>query len=224
MTTRGTHTRPWSAVLCDLDNVIRFYDQTHVNALERRAGLTEGTTAGIAFAPEVDGPLVLGQITTDQWVDSIARALEPHVSPSQARELGTAFVHVPFHADAAVVALLRQARRHVPLVLVTNATLDLERDLESLGLTNLADHVVSSARVGLAKPDRAIYELAAERAGVATDRCLFVDDRLENVAAAIDLGMTGVHYRGPEDLEAALAPVLGVVAEPASGKEPAKRR
>lgn len=45
-----------------------------------------------------------------------------------------------------------------------------------------------------------IYEIAAERAGVAMDRCLFVDDRLENVDAAAALGMTGVHYRGSEDL------------------------
>jgi putative hydrolase of the HAD superfamily len=65
--------------------------------------------------------------------------------------------------------------------------------------------VVSSARVGVAKPDRRIYEIAAELAGVAPERCLFVDDRLENVTAAIGLGMTGVHFRGVADLAAALA-------------------
>ncbi|MCW7989085.1 hypothetical protein XF35_28550 [Streptomyces platensis subsp. clarensis] len=47
---------------------------------------------------------------------------------------------------------------------------------------------------------REIYEIAAERAGVATHRCLFVDDRLENVEAAIMLGMTGVHYRAAAHL------------------------
>ncbi|MGW2404006.1 HAD-IA family hydrolase [Streptomyces sp. NPDC001739] len=47
----------------------------------------------------------------------------------------------------------------------------------------------------MAKPGREIYEIAAARAGAATQQCLFVDDRLENVEAAITLAMTGVHYR-----------------------------
>ncbi|WP_433424920.1 HAD-IA family hydrolase [Microtetraspora malaysiensis] len=46
---------------------------------------------------------------------------------------------------------------------------------------------------------------AAKRAGAAAERCLFVDDRPENVAAAVALGMTGVVYGGPTDLRAALA-------------------
>jgi putative hydrolase of the HAD superfamily len=44
--------------------------------------------------------------------------------------------------------------------------------------------VVSSARVGVAKADREIHHIAAERAAVAACRCLFVDDLLENVEAA----------------------------------------
>lgn len=35
----------------------------------------------------------------------------------------------------------------MPLALVTNATLELERDLETMGSADLADHVISSARV-----------------------------------------------------------------------------
>ena len=82
-------------------------------------------------------------------------------------------------------------------------------DLALLGLNSLVDDVVSSAVLGVVKPDRRIYEVAAERVGAAVDRCLFVDDRQENVDAAVALGMTGVLYRRPDDLEAALGPVLG---------------
>ncbi|MZD07970.1 HAD-IA family hydrolase [Streptomyces sp. SID5785] len=200
--------RPFDAVLCDLDNVIRFYDMSRVSELERRAGLAEGTTARVAYAPEVDLPLLLGRITTQVWTESIEHGLMRDVSPSQARELATAFARAPFRVDDDVVALLTRARGHVPLVLVTNATLDLERDLESLGLSELADHVVSSARVGVAKPDPAIYGIAVERAGTVAARCLFVDDRRENVEAAAALGMTGVHYGHPGDLREALSAVL----------------
>ncbi|MFC8274900.1 HAD family hydrolase [Streptomyces sp. NPDC057271] len=209
MTASGISSRPFDAVLCDLDNVIRFYDLAPLAELERAAGLTEGTTAKVGYAPETDLPLLLGRITKEEWVSAIASALSGQVSQAHAHGLGAALADAPFRADEAVVALLRQVRRHMPLVLVTNATLELERDLESMGLADLADHVVSSARVGVAKPDREIYEIAAERAGTVADRCLFVDDRLENVQAATALGMTGVLYREPADLQKALGSVLG---------------
>ena len=72
---------------------------------------------------------------------------------------------MPFWVDEEVRALLARAQEQVPVLLVTNAMDTLEEHLERLGLTYFADAVVSSARVGLAKPDRRIYELAAELAG-----------------------------------------------------------
>ncbi|MFB6561736.1 MULTISPECIES: HAD family hydrolase [unclassified Streptomyces] len=208
MTTSKIPSKPFDAVLCDLDNVIRFYDTTQLANLERGAGLADGTTERVAFAPEIDLPLLLGAITKQQWVESIVVGLAGQVPEVQARELGTALAKAPFWADEVVVAMLRQVRAHVPLVLVTNATVELEDDLASLGLSDLADHVVSSARVGVAKPDRKIYEIAAQQVGVDMNRCLFVDDRLENVEAAVGLGMTGVHYCGPADLRGPLGFML----------------
>ncbi|WP_405693164.1 HAD family hydrolase [Streptomyces sp. NBC_01185] len=187
-------------MLCDLDNVVRFYDVTHLSALERAAGLPEGTTEDVAYAPEVDLPLLLGRITLEEWVEAVALGLAPRVGTATGRELGRALAEAPFRADATVVAMLRRVRARVPLVLITNATPRLDEDLAALGLTDLADHVVSSAVEGFAKPDPALYRIAAGRAGVPMDRCLFVDDSRENVAAAVALGMSGVHFREPADL------------------------
>ncbi|MGV9557524.1 HAD-IA family hydrolase [Streptomyces sp. NPDC003522] len=200
--------RPFDAVLCDVDNVIRTFDSAHLEALERVAGIAEGTTKKVAFSPEVDGPLLLGRITEQEWVASIAAGLTGLVDEETGWALGTALLESPFRADVTVLELLRRARVRVPLVLVTNATLGLERDLEAMGLTELADEVVSSARVGLVKPDRRILELGAARAGARPDRCLFVDDSAENVEAAAALGMTAVRFRTAADLERALEPLF----------------
>ncbi|MFB7907538.1 HAD family hydrolase [Kitasatospora sp. NPDC056076] len=202
-------TKAFDAVLCDVDGVIRFFDGVGVAALERAAGVEEGSTAAVGFAPVNDLPLLLGRIGRAEWVDSIARGLADRVSEETARGLAEAFAHSPFRADEVVVELLRRVREHCRVVLVTNATVWLDEDLAFLGLTDLADEVVNSSRVGSAKPDRRIYEIAAGRAGARPERCLFVDDRQENVDAAVALGMTGVLYRGPEDLRRALAPLLG---------------
>lgn len=203
--------RPFDAVLCDVDNVIRLYDPSELFRLERAAGVAEGTTTKLAFAPERVTPLLLGAIGHEEWADSIARGFDGQLPRESARALAAALVSSPFRADGAVVELLRRVRSQagLPLVLVTNATLRLEGELASLGLSDLADHVVSSARVGLVKPDPRIFALAADLAGVAAERCLFVDDTAENVEAAVAGGMTGVHYREPADLRTALGALLG---------------
>ncbi|MEU8670772.1 HAD-IA family hydrolase [Streptomyces anulatus] len=216
--------RAFDAVLCDLDNVVRFYDTAPLAALERAAGLPEGTTTDIAYAPEVDLPLLLGRITPAAWVEAIAAGLTERVGADRARALGRALADAPFRADEEVVSLLRRARTHVPLVFVTNATLQLDADLALLGLTNLADAVVSSAVEQVAKPDPAIYRIAADRAGVPPARCLFVDDRQENVDAAAALGMTGVLYREPADLRRALGPCAEDAGERGGGGRGAAAR
>lgn len=118
-----------------------------------------------AFASERRRPLVLGQLTRTQWAASIAEALTAQVPARQATELAEAFAHAPSRADQHAVELIQRVRRTIPVVLVTNATVWLDDDLGQLGLTDLADHVVNSSRVLVAKPDPEIYRVAAERAG-----------------------------------------------------------
>ncbi|MCX4881229.1 MULTISPECIES: HAD family phosphatase [unclassified Streptomyces] len=209
MTDSSNGRPPFGAVLCDVDNVIRSFDSSRLEALERAAGVAEGTTRKVAFAPDAVSPLMLGEITSQEWAEAIAQGLAGLVTePQTAYELALALLESPFHADDEVVGLLRRARVRVPLVLVSNATTALESDLDSMGLSDLADHVVNSARVGLAKPDPRIYHLAAELAGIRPERCLFVDDSEENLRAAAELGMHGVLFREPADLERALEPLF----------------
>lgn len=199
---------PIDAVLCDFDGVIRHFDQSGLAVLEREAGLPEGSTYAAAFAPELAQPLILGRLTKSRWADLIADALTARTGAATARALSSAFTTTPVHADAVVVALLREVRLRRPLVLVTNGTPWTDQGLADLGLTDLAHHVVNSAVFGSAKPEPAIYHHAAARAGAAPERCLFIDDSPKNVTAATALGMTGHHYTTPDALRTALAPLL----------------
>ena len=189
----------YDAVLCDLDGVLRQFDHTVQRDIEARHGLPLMRTA---FDPALIGPATLGLVTEQEWIESVVAALGGH---EQARRAVAEFVAVPFTVDEEVKALLAKAQERVPVVLVTNATDTLDEHLDRMGLTGFADAVVSSARVGVAKPDRRIYEIAAELAGAAPERCLFVDDRPENVDAARSLGMTAIHYSTVADLAAVLA-------------------
>jgi putative hydrolase of the HAD superfamily len=76
-------------------------------------------------------------------------------------------------------------------------------------LEELFDGWVISSEVGLRKPDPAIYALAAERIGVPSEACVFVDDLPGNLKPARALGMATVLHRG--DAAATLAEVRALL-------------
>lgn len=79
------------------------------------------------------------------------------------------------------------------LALVSNATAETAEAWPHTPLADRFDTAVFSCAVGLAKPDPAIYPLAADRLGAAPEACVFVgdgaDDELTGATAA---GMTAI--------------------------------
>ena len=71
------------------------------------------------------------------------------------------------------------------------------------------DGYVISGEVGVRKPDRKIYLLAADRAGVPPEQCAFVDDLKANVAAAAEVGMLGILHTDAASTRRALLAALG---------------
>lgn len=193
----------YKAVLCDIDGVLRHWPPA--GDLELAHGLPPGTLAAAAFAPGRLLPAITGRITDEQWRASVEAAIaEACGSPATARSAVAAWSDQLPAVDAEVAALLRTARRSRTVVLVSNATTRLERDLQRQGLDDIADAVVNTSRIGYAKPDPRVYAIAAQRAGAPVHQCLFIDDTAANIAAARDLGMPAVHYRQPSDLRDAL--------------------
>jgi 2-haloacid dehalogenase len=66
------------------------------------------------------------------------------------------------------------------------------------------DGVLLSGEVGLAKPDREIFDELRARFDLEPASTLFVDDSVANVEAAARLGFRTHHFRSPEALEAEL--------------------
>jgi putative hydrolase of the HAD superfamily len=80
----------------------------------------------------------------------------------------------------------------------------------------LFDHVVISAEVGVRKPSRRIFRLAAERAGVPPERCVTVDDLEQNLVGARRVGMRTILHTDPATTLAELEQVFGIALEPAA--------
>jgi putative hydrolase of the HAD superfamily len=95
--------------------------------------------------------------------------------------------------DDVAPAFERLRARGIKIGIISNWDTRLERVLDGLGLGSLVDCVVSSAVVGLHKPDPRIFELACERLGVDPARCAHVGDHYySDVVGARAAGMRPV--------------------------------
>ena len=86
------------------------------------------------------------------------------------------------------------------MALLSNATDRLRSDLRTLSLDEEFDVVFSSAELGVAKPERAVFTLVCEALGLTPGQCLFVDDSAEHVAAAAQVGLAAHHFRSAAEL------------------------
>jgi epoxide hydrolase-like predicted phosphatase len=77
-------------------------------------------------------------------------------------------------------------------------------------ISQIFDGVVISAEEGIRKPARRMYELGAERAGVAPAQAVYVDDLPFNLTPAEELGMAVVHHTSAETTIPALERLLGI--------------
>jgi putative hydrolase of the HAD superfamily len=62
------------------------------------------------------------------------------------------------------------------------------------------DVLIWSYQHGVVKPDAAIYQLLLERLGTAPEETLFLDDKLENIEAAQQLGIKGLQFSTVDQL------------------------
>lgn len=191
----STSTDGISAVVFDLDGVLRYWDPAIIRRAEERHGLPHGSIGAIAFD---DAVLLRRAITSDltdeAWRQEVATRLAGEHGPaavSAVREWSRAVGEVKHE----VLAIVRELRaRRVTVALLSNATSRLPADLRRLGLDRELDLVVSSARLGLAKPDKRAFLITCQMLGAESRACAFVDDTAVNVRAAASVGMAAHHY------------------------------
>ena len=64
----------------------------------------------------------------------------------------------------------------------------------------LFDEFILSHEIHITKPDPKMYELALEKAGCKPEEVLFIDDGLNNVRAASEMGINAIRFLGRDNL------------------------
>ena len=70
------------------------------------------------------------------------------------------------------------------------------------------DDKIISGNVGLAKPDTKIYQLAIDKFHLTPEKSLFIDDKIENIEGAKQLGIQTIHLQNPDELPELIKPFI----------------
>lgn len=118
-------------------------------------------------------------------------------------------------ADSSMIELLASLHPLYRTGLLTNSwrrnPLDLFWKRFSLAETvvhSAVDAVISSAEVGVQKPDPRIYAVALERFGARAEEAVFVDDFSRNVDTARGLGFEAILFESPTQARRDLLAIL----------------
>ena len=124
-------------------------------------------------------------LTFEQFSEVWNRALDPH----------------PIHEDS----FLEKLSRNYRLALLSNTDpLHMSHAEGSYAFFRFFPHRIYSFRVGASKPDPLIYREALKACKVRAEEARYIDDVAAYAETARQLGMTGLVFQSPEQLQADL--------------------
>ena len=203
----------YRAVIFDLGGVVLESPFAVLAEYERHHGIAPGSLSrAAAYSVRDDGPwqrLERGEVDLASFCDEFDRFLA---------DAGVAVPSAPLMAAIAerlavraqMLATVRRLRARYTVAALTNiwhsedalaATLDT--------LRAEFDVFVESWRLGVRKPEPAIYRQTCELAGVAPQHAVFVDDIGANLKPARALGMHTIKFDSVEQVLGDLADTLG---------------
>jgi putative hydrolase of the HAD superfamily len=195
------------AVVLDIGSVLEVIDDAVFPApFEKRLGLAPGT---VAAAADFEGDPGLGQITEDDVRRHWQRRLG--LSDEQAAALMSDYWRWYVGSlDRTLVDWFASVRgRGLKAGILSNSGPGAREAERHWGFEEMTDDLVYSHEVGLAKPDPAVYALAAARLGVEGSEIVFLDDVAANVAAARAAGWHAVLH---EDTVRSIAELERIIA------------
>ena len=183
------------AVIFDYGGVLRGDGREEFDAVDDAVGLPPGTLWS-AFHDIPEYRLSReGTVDGDVFRAAVRRALVPVARDERQADAALAALDhylgslPPVEPEMrALIERLRAAGR-VKLGLLSNAGRGWTERFRARGVSDLFDDVVVSADVGLAKPDPAVFRLAARRLGVEPLACLMVDDQPQHLESAQRVGL-----------------------------------
>ncbi len=178
-------------VICDIDF------QLTIDAFARLGGPKLNISVENYINHPVFGDLEKGIISNDKFRTKIRELLQVDASD---QAIDDAWSQLIINTDKERIDLLKRLKVHYHLFLLSNTNAihiataynrineDFDVDLESL-----FEKIYLSHLLGMAKPNKKIYEYVINDAQIKASETLFIDDNKDNIIAARSLGYKTYH-------------------------------
>jgi putative hydrolase of the HAD superfamily len=202
---------PFKAVLWDLGGVLlRTEDWEPRHCLDRMLDLPNGKIYELVFESEMSRKATIGEAANDELWMWVGEQLE--LSSDKLTLVRDEFWSGD-QIDMELIRFIRARKTETKMGLLSNGWPSTRRFLdERWYIADIFDDMIISAEVGLAKPDRMIYQLALDRLGVEAEQTIFIDDFIENIEGARELGIHGIHFQDPQTVLEELKDLLDFAA------------
>ena len=187
---------PVEFVFIDLGNVlINFSYDIGASRLSEMTGRTADEILQFVFQGPLQADYESGRITTDQFAGKFNHHFQTKIDH---QEIASAASDI-FWPNAQMIPLVAGLYSSGMSLGILSNTCPAHWDFVSRGRYRFVNDFfpkrVLSFKVGFMKPAPQIYAFAAKLAGVAPQRILFFDDRVENVTAANAFGFQAHLFR-----------------------------
>lgn len=187
--------------------VLRDGDASAYAGWEQRLGLLSGELRDRLYRSEAWALAERGKLTEGQYWGRVGAELGLN-QDADVLALCTDLWRA-WEVDSQVLDVIDHLRPNYRVAMLSNATDALEAMLDQrYHIADRFDPILNSARLGVAKPEPAIYEEMLKRLELNAGEVLFVDDRAENIAAAAALGVHVIWFVQAEELVRQLRPYL----------------
>ncbi len=108
-----------------------------------------------------------------------------------------------FELDPDYFEVISELSSKYPLAILSNLPADwAQAMMERFNFEQTFKHCLFSGFVGCKKPHHEIYQLLIDQSGFVAGNIAFIDDRLENLQTAHELGMTTIYYQREKETHA----------------------
>ncbi len=192
----------FKAVVFDLGNVIcPFSHHAICNQLAEFSPLNATGIYQQVFTSGLEAKFDEGRLTPQHFYRDVCRAINARISLSEFQQ---AWVNI-FSLDREVVEIYHRLKKVKRCLLSNTNEWHFEHLLHSFPVLRHFDGYALSYRLGVKKPDSAIYQHILEISGLNAEECVYIDDIAEYVRKAEELGFKGIHFRGAAALRQELS-------------------
>ena len=185
-------------VIFDVGQVCYPYSLEPLNVYLRNNTLNPSKFDQLGGAKVYDyKPLMLGQVSFEQFCQDICKFFEVAYSPQRIRQIDVAMHQGVGDFFPETLRLISELRaKNISIALLSNALPNLEDT--ALNLVD-EDKVFVSYQLKLLKPNPEIYRQVLKQLNLLPHEVIFVDDKLKNVEAARKIGITSIVFT-PESI------------------------